>query len=541
MAEREFVDEELKTVHCLTLMKNTTAAMEANIAVPIPSLFPTVVSEAANSPLGPKEMKEKDLLPALATTPCLPSKKWSIAFGAIKQDRVTTLIPFLATTSGLVHTTDTIHLRRATIFNNSDNNSKIKEEIRWKNSQYHFLSPRRPPLRHTHPETLDIESIPRERPGHERDIPVCVGVPRQLKVWVNRARDGAPKDVPAPCWWGGVGVGVGAGNPTIRENAMCPENRIVLVVSSHRWSGGGRERKNEPLRHAFPGGDVRLASDGSLVYSVERKSVSTNQALILRDNQGRKIWKLSERTGFTGFNYDLYQRRLKQSESTHQRKFLWHLVGTMDRISPSSCTGHANSIFSTISEHNSSQSAKTEFKREHFIHGRVGVGGVLGVASSLGCSGDSQMTQFSRLFLKWNEPSCTARTSRRNTSRIIDSSKKAWELVRECSSTGVMMGDPAGSFRFLDFRTSRHTGTFIKLSEQPHTTNVNPDRKLDFDKWELVVEPPVFAENSPVKPTVPPEMLLAAGLVAQMMVHREGGRKGTRGLSEGEMGLSRKV
>ncbi|KAJ3354946.1 hypothetical protein HDU83_004354 [Entophlyctis luteolus] len=87
MAEREFVDEELKTVHCLTLMKNTTAAMEANIAVPIPSLFPTVVSEAANSPLGPKEMKEKDLLPALATTPCLPSKKWSIAFGAIKQDR----------------------------------------------------------------------------------------------------------------------------------------------------------------------------------------------------------------------------------------------------------------------------------------------------------------------------------------------------------------------------------------------------------------------------------------------------------------------
>ncbi|KAJ3276138.1 hypothetical protein HDU76_010559, partial [Blyttiomyces sp. JEL0837] len=155
-----------------------------------------------------------------------------------------------------------------------------------------------------------------------------VGATDRLMVWVTRARQGVVDDeerelrkrlnrvadggggggaVVGEAVVGGekgfnVGVvGVGAGEPKIMGNELEEDKRVVLILSSHLWDGGG---------------NVRRARDGSLAYSIERKIVANRHSLVLRDQDGRKLWKLAERPGWTGWNYDLYRYKLSSSPQT---------------------------------------------------------------------------------------------------------------------------------------------------------------------------------------------------------------------------------
>ncbi|KAJ3021781.1 UNVERIFIED_CONTAM: hypothetical protein HDU68_009452 [Siphonaria sp. JEL0065] len=113
-----------------------------------------------------------------------------------------------------------------------------------------------------------------------------------------------------------------------------------------------------------------------------------------------------------------------------------------------------------------------------------------------------------------------------------------------------MMGTK-NNYRFLDQKTSRHAGTFLKIQEKKSGKSGDDQEKAPLDQWELVIEPPVSKDKLKsdhlkcVRRSMPPEMMLAAGIVAQMMVDRkpDGRLNGTRGLVEEELGkgLGRKV
>ncbi|KAJ3083963.1 hypothetical protein HDU99_004478 [Rhizoclosmatium hyalinum] len=598
----------------------TYGALDSIPSMPsMPSLFPVTISPTQVQ--GPPQPQQPQIhfaeplhMPEINKK---PTKTYDIAFGTYKKDRVTTLIPFLSTKSNLIHTTDNIHTRRKTsIFGHTFS----REEVKLRNAQYHFLAPRLVPTKHLHPLTTptDPASDFHARDASKKDPwshdSTEVGAAQRLGLWVDRARNGGvpstecietavPTTVTAGTGttttpssivvksggrvareWGGIGVGLG--DPRIAENAFCEDKRITCVVSSHRWNGGG---------------DVRLASDGTLLYKIHRKSIGTKQSLVLCDARGRKIWKLAERTGLTGFNYDLYRfvhdsssssssseqdtmtttsTRVKpgpSGKSNTSTKQKWYLIGTLDRVCPSSSTGQANSLYGSLSNKCVHKPPTMNLKHDNFC-GRVGAGGIYGIASPTGCVGDSMIMPFTRLLMKWNgwgthilhapNHKTHSTTTEHHQKRYTDvysseASNSEWETDRDGVSSAIMMGNPGQhSYRFLDQKTSRHAGTFLKMQERQESKvmnrNSNTFEERDgpeptLDRWELVIEPPLGltadkgkSENMKcVRRSMPPEMMLAAGLVAQMMVDRkpEGRLVGSRGLVESEMGkgLGRRV
>ncbi|KAJ3195673.1 hypothetical protein HK101_011415 [Irineochytrium annulatum] len=398
---------------------------------------------------------------------------------------------------------------------------------------------------------------------------VGVGVPARVEQWVKKGRYGGVSGDAIACGWtvgGGEQTwmkGAGYGG-RILKNVLQEDPRVMLLLSNQDWDGGAA---------------VRKARDGSLVYSVTQKHVAGHRSLFLRDGDGRKLWKITERFGWSGFNYDVHHLQPaspvpdNSSLAAFSKPGRWRLVGTMDRVSPCSLTGPATSVFGGPSQRGVQQNVGHVIERAGAGRdippagsggsksvgglgvgncgvgpsggraGGVGVGGILGQASSTGCAGGSRAQGFSRLELR-----CGGRCI-------------------------VMMGDPVTkTYRFLDHKTSRHLGSLLK---QPHTRSgrgpQDPDTapksaapaaersssrsgvKTPRDplppSWELVVEPleSSFQEtdvvgghrhhgdNASTKDhahgpgvsvsrcgvvtrTFPPEMILAAALVAKLLM-----------------------
>ncbi|KAI9330975.1 hypothetical protein BDR26DRAFT_870849 [Obelidium mucronatum] len=412
----------ISTIPCLFSSQAALLQLDKNDATPSQQQQQVRFQEPSHL-----HMPSIDPSPSILRNKC--HRRHSIAFGAIKNERVTTLIPFLSTKSNLIHTTDTIHNRGATRIG-----SLSPEQVKLRNSQYHFLAPRNVPTLHRHPVGIrpdpSSDFVPREKYAGQKETWAYdsseVGAPARLAVWVDRARNGGlfPSQVaeaqitPRNAQeknveeWGGMGVGLG--DPRIFENQFRMDKRISLLISSHRWNGGG---------------DVRLSSNGTLIYKIHRKSVGTKQTLILCDTAGRKVWKLSERIGFTGFNYDFYRYILADSNNkntsnnntnnsntpnnnttTNTNKptpkpitTKWYLIGTLDRTCPESSTGQANTIYGSLSNKciANKQPPTMNLRHDNFC-GRVGAGGVVGIASPTGCVGDSMIMPFTRLLMKWN-------------------------------------------------------------------------------------------------------------------------------------------
>ncbi|KAI8835958.1 hypothetical protein BJ741DRAFT_606409 [Chytriomyces cf. hyalinus JEL632] len=548
--------EQAKKFKLSSIVKRKTVAAEMTS---MPPRMPILQHKQQHTNSSHKEDNYEDNTTGAST----PTRK--VAFGRSNTARVTTIVPFLNTRSNLVHTTDFVHSTNA--FSTLD-----IAAIKAKNEAYLLLSPRLIPTKHLHP----IHAAP----PPQSDFNVAledgaliqdeVGVPSNLEVWVHRARKGklhqqrnhldALKERDLSCWGG---IGVGLGDPQIGRNTIPHDSRIALLLSSHTWNGGG---------------DVRLACNGSLLYTIHRKSVGNKDSLILRDSQGRSIWKISERIGFTGWNYDLFRATTtdaqeKQSKAHPQQQAAslfhpkyskgnqpWHLIGTLDRASPSASTGPANSVFGTLANKRfASEKVPTYNLKHDSFCGRIGVGGVVGVTSPTGCAGDSMIQPFTRLVLNWHgwkthaiqsDKDCTTSYAHKPRSRSIhgaDESATTWESERDGVSSTVMMGDPSSRcYRFLDQKTSRHSGTFLKVSDKVAIEGEHLDR------WELVIEPPFNTDGGRserakcVRRSMPPEMILAGSLVAQMMVDRKsrGGRlNGNRGVVEAELGtrLGRRV
>ncbi|KAI8619342.1 hypothetical protein BC830DRAFT_1104526 [Chytriomyces sp. MP71] len=489
----------------------------------MPSLFltpkeGTAVKSSTNKSSNPEKMPAIVVIAKEGKVSESGESLRKIAFGLANTQRVTTLMPFLNTKSNLVLTTDMIH-RRSSYQTAED--AAIKARI----DQYHFLAPRLVPTKHLHP--LHIPPEPKSdfcaKKESGNSIIDEIGVPSQLVKWTHGPRKGRDETL----YFDHDGL------------ADLRIKKIRLLISSHRWNGGG---------------DVRMASNGALIYTIHRKSVANKQALVLKDKNGRSIWKICERAGVTGWNYDFHHsvsRELSSKKGTPSES--WHLIGTFDRISPSASTGPANTVFGTLTNKCfASKKPVMNLKHDNFC-GRVGVGGVCGIASPTGCAGDSLIQPFTRLLLTWHGWKTHTVQSKRESSHIHDrfptvraiednQDGDRWETKRDGVSSSVMIGDPTATcYRFLDEKSSKHSGTFLKLSDAEFSSSI---AGASLDRWELVIKPPVVADKSKsdnlkcVRRSMPPEMMLAAGLVAQMMVDRktDGRLNCSRGLVESEMG-----
>ncbi|KAJ3257829.1 hypothetical protein HK104_007017, partial [Borealophlyctis nickersoniae] len=60
--------------------------------------------------------------------------------------------------------------------------------------------------------------------------------------------------------------------------------------------------------HVIGCGDVRAKYSGRLIYAVQRRKSPQGAILFLSDDAGKPAWKISQRPGFRGPNYDLYER-----------------------------------------------------------------------------------------------------------------------------------------------------------------------------------------------------------------------------------------
>ncbi|KAJ3212109.1 hypothetical protein HDU67_004067 [Dinochytrium kinnereticum] len=268
--------------------------------------------------------------------------------------------------------------------------------------------------------------------------------------------------------------------PRIVRNEVVEDPRIALTLSRHVWDGGG---------------DVRLSSNGDLVYRVEQKFVGARHTLFLRNGKGKKVIKIEERHGWSGYNYDVH----------HRTPTGWSLLGTLDRTSPCAQTGPATSIFGGPSP------VKSCFSNLENGHGVIG--------------GDPAQKVY----------------------RFIDyrTSKHMGSLIRQSDHTPTPPRRlPKKSYKRSCKCAPKHPSTTTcPHPPQPPIATASVDF---FDRWELVVEPcdiQTMTEDEgegeeekrsnhhlfPPKHSksirgcflsrlgFPPEMFLAASVTAQLM------------------------
>ncbi|KAJ3109500.1 hypothetical protein HDU97_005157 [Phlyctochytrium planicorne] len=183
----------------------------------------------------------------------------------------------------------------------------------------------KPPPEGGHPPLYHPSKLPNSNPTPPEP---SITTPKNLTKWVENARLGlkaatiihpqistcVPGVVPpevkgelAKDWFrtdGGAFV-----VPKIERNEVVKDPRMAVTLSRHVWDGGG---------------SVRHSADGELVYSVEQRYVGMRHTLFLRNAQNRKVMKIEERHGWSGWNYDVHYRHSKA----------WELLGTLDRNPP---------------------------------------------------------------------------------------------------------------------------------------------------------------------------------------------------------------
>ncbi|KAJ3409951.1 hypothetical protein HDV05_004150 [Chytridiales sp. JEL 0842] len=292
----------------------------------------------------------------------------------------------------------------------------------------------------------------------------------------------------------------------IHNNKPRFDSRIRLKLSTVVWNGGAT---------------VREARDGRLVYVVQRKVVGDRHSLFLCDSDGRKVWKVSERIGKVGYNYDFHLRSVGSKK--------WKLQGTLDRVSPCASTGPASSIYtaagtphlpsaqksnplSTPSSNIFSDSNGSEERIMNRVG--VGVGGVGGVASPTGCVGFSMSAPFARLELRWCGQVWEDESGGAEKQKEKGKKKMGDMLGAKMGCVGVMVGDPLKRmYKFFDGKTGTVLGTFANNSGlassscnkssnhniKVNDTSSNKEKTYSTDLWDLCIEPQqtIHSNNPP--------------------------------------------